>query len=311
MKTVIALALLIQLPASSGPSSFAHADYEWNDNARHREIAVRVWTPTISATRPRPIVIFAPGAGTLTSFYSAKIEDLASHGFIVIAANSPEMPRCPTPLAGVPYDEMVEAGMRCQRERADLVADDIRFVIDQTAKQFDITHLAAVGHSLGGFAALRACQEDSRIRACVNEDGGTADGVFLRYPDASSPKQPVLYVEASVPSPTDQQLATNGITRDEWNRRLDRIVNVVHEQQMRSAGRGSYKVSLRAPGMMHLSFGDLYLTADTAEARQIALHNLDICNTVTRAFLDKTLKGATGTLLDDPSGRQEVTVRRY
>ena len=311
MKTVIAFALLVQALAPSGPLLFEHADYRWSDSARHREIGVRVWTPTISDPRPKPVIVFAPAAGTLTSFYTAKAEDLASHGFIVIAANSPEMPRCPTPLAGISYDEMVEVGMRCQRERAALVADDIRFVIDQASKQFDITLLAAVGHSLGGFAALRACQDDSRIRACVNEDGGTADGVFLRYPGAASPKQPVLYVEASVPNPTDQQLAINAMTREEWNRRVDRIVNVVHEQQMRSAGRGSYKVSLNAPGMTHLSFGDLYLTADSAEARQIALHNLQICDEVTRAFLDKTLRGATSTLLDDPTGRQEITVRKY
>jgi hypothetical protein len=57
-----------------------------------------------------------------------------------------------------------------------------------------------------------------------------------------------------------------------FNTLLDQIVNVVHEHQMRSAGRDSYEVSLHAPGMMHLSFGDLYLAADTAEARQVALH---------------------------------------
>jgi dienelactone hydrolase len=311
MKTVIVLALMIQAPAPSGPLLFAHADYRWLDGARRREIAVRVWTPAVSDSQPRPIVVFAPGAGTPASSYTAKVEDLASHGYIVIAADSPgEMPRCPPP-AGVTYDEMVEVGMRCLRERADVVAADMRFVIDQIAKQFDITQLAAVGHSLGGFAAVRACQQDARIRACVNEDGGTADGLFLNFPGALAPKQPVLYVEASVPTPTDQQLAANGITRDEWNRRLGRMVNVVHEQQMRSSGPGSYKVSLHAPGMTHGSFGDAYLAAATAEARQIALHNLDLCDEVTRAFLDKHLKGATRTLLDDPAGRPEVTLKRY
>jgi pimeloyl-ACP methyl ester carboxylesterase len=206
---------------------------------------------------------------------------------------------------------MVEAGMRCLRERADVVAADMRFVIDQIAKQFDIGQLAAVGHSLGGFAAVRACQQDARIRACVNEDGGTADGVFLNFPGALAPKQPLLYVEASVPTPTDQQLAVNGITRDEWNRRLDRMVTIVHEQQMRSSGRGSYRVSLHAPGMTHGSFGDAYLTAATPEARYIALHNLELCDEVTRAFLDKNLKGATRTLLDEAAGRPDVIVKRY
>jgi hypothetical protein len=106
MKAVIVLALMTQAPIPSGPYRFAHADYQWTDGARRREIAVRVLTPAPSDSRMRPII----------------------------------------------------------------------------AKQFEITHLAAVGHSLGGFAAVRACQQDARIRACVNEDGGTADGVFLRYP---------------------------------------------------------------------------------------------------------------------------------
>src|SRR4051794_25008625 len=235
MKTVIVLALLMQAPAPSGPLVSAHADVRWTDEARHREIAVRFWKPTGSDSPRRPVVIFAPGAGTPASSYTAKVEDLASHGFVVITVDSPnDMPRCPAAEAGVTYDEMVEVGMRCLRERAEVVAGDIRFVIDRAAKEFDITRLAAVGHSLGGFAALRARQQDARIRACVNEDGGTADGVFLRYPDASPPSQPVLYVEASVPSPTDRQLATNGITRDEWKARLDRMANIVHEQQMRS-----------------------------------------------------------------------------
>jgi dienelactone hydrolase len=311
MKTFVVLALMIQAPTPSGSYGFAHADYHWTDSGRGREIAVRIWTPAPSDSQTRPIVVFAPGAGTPTSAYTAKIEDLASHGYIVVAADSPgEIPRCPPP-PGVAYDEMVEVGMRCLRERADMVAADIRFVIDQIAKQFEITHLAAVGHSLGGFAAVRVCQQDVRIRACVNEDGGTADGVFLRYPGALSPKQPFLYVEGSVPTPTDQQLSANGITRDEWNGRLDHMVNVVHEQQMRSSGPGSYKVLLHAPGMTHGSFGDVYLTAPSPEARQIAIHNLELCDEVTRAFLDKNLKGVTHTLLDDPAGRPDVTVKRY
>jgi dienelactone hydrolase len=311
MKTVVVLALMIQAPTPSGPLGFAHVDHHWTDSARGRDIAVRVWTPVPADSQPQAIVVFAPGAGTPASAYTAKVEDLASHGYIVVAADSPgEMPRCP-PAPGVEYDEMVEAGMRCLRERADVVASDIRFVIDQVAKQFDITHLAAIGHSLGGFAAVRACQQDHRIRACVNEDGGTADGVFLRYPGALSPKQPFLYVEGSVPTPTDQQLAANGITRGEWDARLERMVNVVHEQQMRSSGPGSYKVLLHAPGMTHGSFGDAYLTAATTEARRMAIHNLQLCDEVTRAFLDKTLRAAPRTLLDDPAGRAEITVKRY
>src|SRR5712671_1115967 len=133
MTTIIVLALMIQTATPSGPIVFAHADYHWLDSARHRDIAVRVWTPASSDSRPRPIVVFAPGAGTPSSSYTAKVEDLASHGYIVVAMDPPDqMPPCPSPT-GVSYDEMVEAGMRCLRERADVVAADMRFVIDQIA----------------------------------------------------------------------------------------------------------------------------------------------------------------------------------
>jgi hypothetical protein len=219
---------------------------------------------------------------------------------------------------------MVETGMRCLRERAEIVSADIRFAVDRVADmnrasgaspdfegRLDLAHLAAAGHSLGGFASVRACQLDARIAACVNEDGGTADGIFLRYAGASSVKQPLLYVEASVPSSTDQQLAAMGSSRADWNARLDHMLNVVHEQQMRSAGAGSYKVSLHAPGIGHGSFGDLYLSSTTDEAKRLALHNLALTEAVTRAFLDKHLKGATDTLLDDPRAGPEMVVKRY
>jgi dienelactone hydrolase len=324
VKAAALIALLTQLALPSGRLGVGRTNYHWTDRARGREIAVHIWHPVPFDARPWPVVVYSPGAGTPVTNYTAKLDDLASHGYVIVASDYPgEMPRC-SPPAGAPYDEMVEIGMRCLRERADVVAADIRFVIDQLALinrprseppdfegRLDLRRLAAVGHSLGGFASVRACQLDGRITACVNEDGGTADGVFLHYAGASSPTQPFLYVEASVPTPSDQQLAANGITREDWNARLNRMVNVVHEQQLRSSGAGSYKVSLHAAGMVHGSFGDLYLTAATDEARRSALHNLLLCEEVTRAFLDKHLKGATATLLDDPGGRTEVVVKKY
>jgi hypothetical protein len=34
---------------------------------------------------------------------------------------------------------------------------------------------------------------DRRVKVCVNQDGGTADSVFLQYADARPLKQPFLY----------------------------------------------------------------------------------------------------------------------
>jgi predicted dienelactone hydrolase len=311
----------------TGPLGFGRTHYTWTDRVRNREIPAHAWYPMPLTSRAWPVVVYSHGAGTPVATYTAKLDDLASHGYIVVAPQYPADPldpgRCRA-AAGTAYDEMVEIGLRCVRDRAAIVAADIGFVLDRIADvnrarggspdlggRFDLTHLAAVGHSLGGFASVRACQLDTRISACVNEDGGTADGAFLQYAGDSGPKQPLLYVEASLPALSDQQLAATGLTRADWNARLDRMVTVVHERQLHSSGPGSYKVALHAPGMQHGSFGDLYLTATTDDARRTALHNLEICEAVTLAFLDKVLKGAKGTLLDDDSRRPEIVVQRY
>src|SRR5262249_653924 len=122
------------------------------------------------------------------------------------------------------------------RVRIQLNAANNRGAVDLKGRM-DVSHLAAVGHSLGGFASIPACQLDHPLTACVNEDGGTADGAYLNYGTAA-PKQPILYVEASVPSAgTDESLRALGITLDDWNRRLDHMLNVTHRDQLGAAGR--------------------------------------------------------------------------
>ncbi len=289
--------------------------YSWTDDVRHRDVVVHIWHP-VSPARQLPVVLFSPGAGTRSSVYTAKIEDLASHGYVVVAVDYPAYgppPAC-QPRANATYDEAVSVGMSCMRDRADVDAKDLQFVLDRVIAlngPFDLARVAAVGHSLGGFVSVRACQLDQRITVCVNEDGGTADGAFLQYVDAAPPKQPVLYVEASVPAMTDQQLAASGLTRDEWDRRLKHVLNDVHGEQLRGSGRGSYKVSLHAPGMQHSSFGDAFKTAATPEASRAALHNLALTEDVTRAFLDKHLKADPKTILDDGVERSEIVVTPF
>jgi hypothetical protein len=299
-------------------------------------------TPPARSPKQFPIVLFSHGAGTPSASYTAKIEDLVSRGFVVVAAEHPgeapaavfpdgrvvpyatDVPQRCQPPPGASYDEVVRIGMGCLRERAEVVAEDLRFILTQVAAlnqtraaepnffgRLDLARVAAVGHSLGGFASVRACQKDERIAICVNEDGGTADGAFLQYAGFTSPKQPLLYVEASVPAMTDEQLAASGLTREEWTQRLDHVLNDVHEQQLRQSGRGSFKVTLKAPGMQHGSFGDAFLTAGNPEASRIALHNLALTEEVTRAFLDKHLKALKQTLLDEGVERPEIVVKKY
>lgn len=147
----------------------------------------------------------------------------------------------------------------------------------------------------------------------MNQDGGTADGVFLQYAEAQPLNQPLLFIEATPLSTftnaTDQQLVDRAVTRAQWTQYVDSVVDT-RERQLLSGLGGSYKVELFSPGMAHGSFGDTPLSATTAEAHRQALHNLRLTVEVTRAFLDQYLKGEKATLLESP-GSPEIKVRKY
>ena len=281
---------------------------------------------------PFPIVLFSHGDTAANSFsYTTAIEDLASRGYVVAAIEHPysssavafpdgrvifaddrQRLRGDRP-SGVSYFEGVEIAMREMRRLGDVEGADLRFVVDQLQRldssdrsspffrRLDFSRIAAVGHSLGGMAAVRACQLDARIKACVNLDGGTADGAFLKYADARPLRQPFLFVEATPPPTfTDEQLRQRGITRADWARNTASIA-ASERQQLGNGLAGSYKVQLRAPGINHMSFLDVVLSATTEDARQRALHNLKLTTEVTRTFLDKILMGRTNTLFDLPN----------
>jgi predicted dienelactone hydrolase len=289
-----------------------------------------------------PVVLFSHGDVVATSFsYTTLVEDLVSRGYVVAAVEHPwssAVVRFPSGLMifgadreqlrgdrapDLPYFDGVELAMRDMRLLADVEAADLRYVVDQLERvdrnrastffgRLDLTEIAAVGHSLGGMAALRACQLDLRMKACVNQDGTTADGVFLQYPGAPPLKQPSLFIDATPPETfTDQQLGERGITRKEWTAYTTKLGNV-EETQLRSALAGAYRIRLLAAGIGHSSFGDAVLPAATPDAQQLAQQNTRLTIEVTRAFLDKMLKGYGRTLVDEPSDRHpEWTMRRY
>jgi hypothetical protein len=85
------------------------------------------------------------------------------------------------------------------------------------------------------------------------------------------------------------------------------------EAELNRCPMGSYHVILKAPSLYHGSFSDYPLLA--AQGRvgetQTALHNLRLTQSFTLAFLDKYLKQANESLLDNASPGPEATVTRY
>ena len=105
-----------------------------------------------------PVVTWGNGTGANPSLYRILLTQLASHGFVVIASNSPNVAQgSPQPmLAGVTW------------------------VISQNAdpasvmyQRIDTTHVGATGHSQGGFATMTA-GADARVGTIAPIAGATA-----------------------------------------------------------------------------------------------------------------------------------------
>ena len=168
-----------------------------------------------------PLVIFSHGSGGSGFGYTALIEDLVSHGYIVAAiehsgsAGAVFFPdgrlvpfhqdRPPTLSAEEKWKRMIESASAGIEEGG----ADVRFVLDRLtdlnggnpqsafAGRLDLNRVAAMGHSAGAEFAARACELDARIKACVDLDGGMVPVAALpEYPDAANMKQPLLFLEA-------------------------------------------------------------------------------------------------------------------
>jgi predicted dienelactone hydrolase len=141
---------------------------------------------------PYPVVLYSPGGATDGSLDTGLVEDLVSHGFVVVAMDdtndSPEVefPGGRLVVRSFEYntiDDLIEA----QQIRA----DDARFVLDALAVlnrggnpdaehaalpsglagSLELARVGMFGWSIGGAASAQAMRDDARIKAAANLDG--------------------------------------------------------------------------------------------------------------------------------------------
>lgn len=263
--------------------------------------------PVAKARAPFPVVVFSHGLGGTGFEYTILIEDLVSHGYVVASIEHMYTAKAiwfpdgrivtqhnESPPPGLSQAERLEWMMKGVTALITKGAADVRFVIDQMTKlnqdkrQFmlagtiDLKRLAAMGHSAGAEFAARASQQDSRIRACVDLDGGMVPVAALPlYDDDRIMRQPLLFLEANHP---DNQMAATPKQIAEYKK--------VREEQFQELRARSYVVVLHSPEIAHPSFSDVPLLMHGREGfpeTPVVLHNLDLIKRFVRAFLDQTL----------------------
>ena len=323
-------------PNAGRLKSYFRAAYDAIKAGRVRTHAIER-APFAGSVRSSPILVFSHGGGETRETYSAQMEDLASHGYVVAAIThtyDAVVTRFPdgrtimlAPGRWRPFTETLLEGTPPLRganpEQWRWWAEDIRFVLNELSRSnrtpsssmpfaghVDLARVGAFGHSAGGEAAATACQIDRRIRACLNQDGVSLRAPYNLDSRGWGMDQAFMLMVRAEPTgpPPDDELAAMKITRSqalELARRLD----ARQDASLRNTGKGSYRVILRSEGTTHDDFGDLPLlqSRDLAEAD----HHTQILSVVrnyTRSFFDKTLKGTKATLLDDNAVNEFVDV---
>jgi len=131
-----------------------------------------------------PVVLFSTGYGVERQLYTGLVEDLASHGYVVVAIDHPHDAN----IVSFPDGHTVRIGKVGESNNAIARAltvriADTQYVLNTLARldrrsgrgafsgMFDLDRIGMFGHSLGGAAAAATMLIDRRIRGGLDMDG--------------------------------------------------------------------------------------------------------------------------------------------
>ena len=259
--------------------------------------------PLAAADVPFPLLTFSHGYLGLHSQNTWQMEELASHGYVVVAPNHTRgaivtvFPdgRVVFGLTAPPEDMSVEqAGRLGMRQWA----EDVAFVLDQLTGwqadpahpfygRLDLARVGSLGHSMGGGTAVQFAALDARCRALLLLDG------WLRPLD-----EPVLAQAGRAPL-----LAM--LSEGEFGQ-----VNGALAAQL-AAGRADAWV-LRIAGSGHYDYSDLPLLSPLtrllgAKGPINGRRAAQIINAYTLAFFEATLRERPSPLLAGTTDYPEVS----
>lgn len=143
-----------------------------------------------------PLIICSHGIGLHRRAHSSYCEDIASHGFIVVAVDHPGY--CANRSGGTTFDRQKVLHTPMMEIRRSYQSD-ITFVLSRLLDRDDCTdastklrvlkrmidreHVAVMGHSVGGGAAWQLLWQDPRVTAAVSLEGFLTNRVFHKVVD--------------------------------------------------------------------------------------------------------------------------------
>ncbi|WP_337035443.1 alpha/beta hydrolase family protein [Paenibacillus illinoisensis] len=258
-----------------------------------------------------PVLLFSPGVRSARFQSMTTIEELVSHGYIVVGIDHPYTsaqvkfldghvasyePDPDYPTSEELYQHNIEGvGIR---------AADASFVLDTLTQwnkhdpngllegKLDLDRVGIFGHSYGGATTAEALAQDERFKAGLSLEGG-----FWGTVSTTAMKQPFMYIMSGE---TAKSFAPDATEKDkvfypEFEPDLDHV--------MTHSLNDTYYLTV--DGFFHQSFTDISLISPPLFAKGMTPeHNVDITRSYTLAFFDRYLKGEEEQpLLKGPSAR--------
>jgi len=257
----------------------------------------------VAAALPRyPVLLFSHGTAVASLTYAAQHEELASHGYVVVAIEY-------TPATNsfivfpdgrtVRFDpnrwenpgKNAEEILQWEKNQIEELATAFAFVLDELVRmddqstephllrnRMDFSNVGAFGHSYGGMGALRATQLDERIKSGLGQDA-SSNGMRAFASDRLA--KPFALMFRQLPDSYTE-------TKDSISRLFSAL------------SKNGILLTINGPQIEHLSFSDLVFLRnfDDPDKRADATRNLQIIREITRRFFDVHLKNQPMALLD-------------
>jgi pimeloyl-ACP methyl ester carboxylesterase len=211
-----------------------------------------------------------------------------------------------------------ERGEVCEYKAADLASvTDYLEGLDATpvglaCDRLDFTRIGALGHSMGGDAALQWCRVDPRCKAAVNLDGALWSAV-----GSVGVERPVLQILTQHPEfqMTGEQAVAAGITQDPAWHDAERALAFDGWRTVQRTGKPACTVQVS--GATHMSFMDLPflpLSDDSPARAMLSQTSIDatrmwrLTSDLLLAFFAEHRDGAASTITTIIDNASEVSL---
>ncbi len=280
--------------------------------------------PVANNKQSYPVLIFLEGLTGYRQMNTFQVEEMVSHGYIVVGLDQPGAAASVVfpdghQIVVPPVDNVMQPLIHQSFSPAETIpqlngrampigiipyfVQDVSFTLDQLASinitdpkniltgKLDLQHTGVFGMSLGGTVSAEACLKDPRLKACLIEDVAMTANVVQKYL-----QQPSMFITRPVATMRLERQTAGGWAEKD----IEQTQTTMRSVYDSLPGDGYF---VQVPGMFHIDLTDLDLLSPFLPIIGIsgpigAERAHTIVNAYSVAFFDKELMGSTTILLD-------------